>query len=315
MMKKRFVNQLKPSETVNDIFLLAEKSLSLKKDGDSYLSMVFADKTGKINAVVWDHIEKIKHEIATGNFVRVQGSVGEYKGSLQIIVKSIEILSSDTVSPEDFIPSTRRNSQHMLERLINVSRTIQSSHFRELLELFWQDEEFVKKLKLAPAAKKMHHAYLGGLLEHTLSLVLLADKVADHYGGIDKDLLLTGAILHDIGKIIEFDYEHQIDYSVEGRLISHIVIGVDLVEKKISRIDNFPKKAALLLKHLIVSHHGSRELGSPQPPMTLEAVMLNYLDDIDSKMNGIREFMESHDTGEEWTPYHRLLERFFYKGK
>lgn len=314
-MKTKFVNQLKPSETVEDIFLLSEKSLAVKKDGDHYLNIVLSDKTGKINAVVWDHVDMINSRTAAGDYVRVLGSVGEYKSSLQLIVKSIETISHDGISREDFIPSSRRNTQHMLDRLIKLTEAIQTRHYRQLLSLFWEDAEFVKKFKLAPAAKKMHHAYLGGLLEHTLSLALLADKVADHYGGIDRDLLLTGAILHDIGKIIEFEYEHQIDYSDEGRLISHIVIGVDLVEKKINQLDQFPPKAVLLLKHLIISHHGSRDLGSPQPPMTLEAVMLNYLDEIDSKMNGIREFMESHDTGEEWTPYHKLLERFFYKGK
>jgi 3'-5' exoribonuclease len=183
------------------------------------------------------------------------------------------------------------------------------------MTLFWQDDGFVDRFKLAPAAKKMHHAYLGGLLEHTLSLALLAERVVDHYGGIDRDLLLTGVMLHDIGKVKEFEYERSIEYSDEGRLISHIVIGIDMIEKKINQIEAFPEKASILLKHLIVSHHGSRELGSPQPPMTLEAVMLHYLDEIDSKVNGIREFMESNGTDGDWTPYHKLLERYFYKGK
>jgi len=208
-----------------------------------------------------------------------------------------------------------KDLQQMFDRLKKISETVETGHFKKLLDLFWDDAGLVEKFIKAPAAKKMHHAYLGGLLEHTLSLALLAEKVVEHYGGIDKDLLLTGAMLHDIGKISEFEFERSIDYSDEGRLISHIVIGLDLIEKKMNQIENFPEKTKMLLKHLIVSHHGSRELGSPQLPMTLEAVMLHYLDEIDSKINGIREFMESNDVDGEWTPYHKLLERYFYKGK
>jgi 3'-5' exoribonuclease len=314
-MKNKFINEIGLSETVDDVFLLKEKTLVRKKDGKYFLSMVLADKTGIINAVAWDEVERLKSKVSTGDFIRVQGTVGEYKSSRQISVRDMECVALDSIRSEDFMPATRRNTLQMLDRLKKISETIETDHYKKLMALFWQDEKFVEKFKLAPAAKKMHHAYLGGLLEHTLSLVLLAEKVVDHYVGIDRDLLLTGAMLHDIGKITEFDYERSIDYSDEGRLISHIVIGLDLIEKKINQIGDFPKKAGILLKHLIVSHHGSRELGSPQPPMTLEAVMLHYLDEIDSKINGIREFMESNDTEGDWTPYHKLLERFFYKGK
>ncbi|MCU0599557.1 MAG: HD domain-containing protein [Desulfobacterales bacterium] len=314
-MKKKYINELVLSETVDDVFLLKEKTLVRKKDGEYFLSMVLVDKTGIINAVAWDHVERLKSEIAAGGFVRVKGSVGEYKASRQISVRDMEPVSSEEICCEDFMPATRRNVQQMLERLKKISETIETVHYRKLMTLFWQDDGFVDRFKLAPAAKKMHHAYLGGLLEHTLSLALLAERVVDHYGGIDRDLLLTGVMLHDIGKVKEFEYERSIEYSDEGRLISHIVIGIDMIEKKINQIEAFPEKASILLKHLIVSHHGSRELGSPQPPMTLEAVMLHYLDEIDSKVNGIREFMESNGTDGDWTPYHKLLERYFYKGK
>jgi 3'-5' exoribonuclease len=314
-MKKKFVNELISGETIDDIFLLKEKSLVRKKDGDYFLSMALTDKTGTINAVAWDHVERFYSGVSSGDFVRVQGTVGEYKSSRQISVKQIDRVSTEGIRQEDFMPCTRRNVGQMFDRLKKITESIETGHLKKLMELFWDDAEFVEKFKQAPAAKKMHHAYLGGLLEHTLSLALLAEKVVDHYGGIDKDLLLTGVMLHDIGKITEFEYDRLIDYSDEGRLISHIVIGLDLIEKKINQITDFPEKSKMLLKHLIVSHHGSRELGSPQPPMTLEAVMLHYLDDIDSKINGIREFMESSDTEGDWTPYHKLLERYFYKGK
>jgi 3'-5' exoribonuclease len=314
-MKKKFVNELGLLETVEDVFLLKEKNLIRKKDGEHFLSLVLSDKTGDVNAVAWDQVDRLKTAASAGDFVSVQGSVGEYKASLQINVRNMERVDPDGIVPEDFMPATRRNPQQMFDRLKKISETIETDHYKQLMALFWQDESFVRQFKQAPAAKKMHHAYLGGLLEHTLSLVLLAEKVLDHYVGIDRDLLLTGAMLHDIGKVKEFVYQRSIDYSDEGRLISHIVIGMDMIEKKINLIKDFPEKAAVLLKHLIVSHHGSRELGSPQVPMTLEAVMLHYLDEIDSKIKGIREFMESGGADGDWTPYHKPLERFFYKGK
>jgi 3'-5' exoribonuclease len=160
----------------------------------------------------------------------------------------------------------------------------------------------------------MHHAYIGGLLEHTLSMALLCERIGGHYAGIDMDLLLCGAILHDIGKTRELSYRLSFDYSDEGRLLSHIVIGLEMVDAKIRQIDGFPKPLADLLKHLIVSHHGSRELGSPEPPKTIEALLLNHIDEIDSKVNAIRDFMQREDGSANWTPYHRLLERHFYKG-
>ena len=175
-------------------------------------------------------------------------------------------------------------------------------------------QEFVEKFKKAPAAKIMHHAYIGGLLEHTLSMCFLADKIAGHYSGLDRDLLIAGTILHDIGKIREFEYELSIDYSDEGRLLSHIVIGLGMIDEKIKGIKEFPDNLALLLRHMIVSHHGARDFGSPEPPKTIEAVLLNYIDEIDSKVSGIREFMASDETGGNWTKYHKILERHFYTG-
>jgi 3'-5' exoribonuclease len=183
----------------------------------------------------------------------------------------------------------------------------------ELLYLFFNDENLKEKFKKAPAGKKMHHAYLGGLLEHSLSVGLLADKIAGHYKGIDVDILKTGAILHDIGKIEEFNYRLFIDYSDSGRLLNHIIIGAEMVSDKIKAIPDFPEEKALLLKHMIISHHGTREFGSPEPPKTIEAVLLNYLDEIDSKVVGIRDFMANKGTVSGWTPYHRMYARYFYK--
>jgi 3'-5' exoribonuclease len=227
----------------------------------------------------------------------------------------MEPFPSDRIDPSDFLPQTSRDIEGMFKRLVKRMDSITTDYLKALIDAFFKDKEFVNKFKTAPAAKKMHHAYIGGLLEHTLSMTSLADKIAGHYSGIDRDLLIAGAILHDIGKVDEFEYQFKIDYSDKGRLLNHIVIGLKMVDEKLSEIKHFPEDQMLLLKHLIVSHHGTREFGSPEPPKTIEAVLLNYIDEIDSKVNAIRDFIASEDPDETWTSYHRLLERHFYKGK
>jgi 3'-5' exoribonuclease len=316
-MKKQFINSIKTGDVVDDIFVLSEKNLAQKKDGNNFLNISLADKTGITKGVVWNNVDQITAKISAGDFVSVRGTATEYRGSLQLVIKNIEACSADAIDPSDFLPESRFNRDAMFERLLKLTETIETLYLKNLLEAFWNDDEFVSKFKRAPAAKKMHHAYIGGLIEHTLSMARLADKIAEHYQyvGIDRDLLITSAILHDIGKIREFDYKVKIDYSDEGRLLNHIVIGVQMIEEKLGSIKNFPDEQALLIKHMIVSHHGTRDFGSPEPPKTIEAVLLNYIDEIDSKVNGIREFIDREDPGEKWTSFHRLLERFFYIGK
>ncbi|MGB5158728.1 3'-5' exoribonuclease YhaM family protein [Desulfobacterium sp. N47] len=311
-MKKDYIGSVKAGDSINDVFVLYEKNIAQKKDGSNYLNVVLSDKTGKIKGVVWDNIDKICAGKNTGDFVHIKGSVSEYKGTLQVVIKNMDTISSDSVDVSDFLPSTKHNIDSMFERLIKLTDSIEEKNLKALLEAFWSDIEFVENFKKAPAAKKMHHAYAGGLLEHTLSMALLADKIAGHYIGIDRDLLITGAILHDIGKIREFVYKFNIDYSDEGRLLSHIVIGIGLLDEKINKISQFPGSLAVLLRHMIVSHHGTREFGSPEPPKTIDAVLLNYIDEIDAKISGIREYIASDESGGNWTSYHRILERHFY---
>ena len=317
-MKKQFINAIKAGDAIDDIFVLSEKTLSQKRDGKNFLNITVSDKSGRIKGVVWDNVDQIVSGITAGGFVHIKGKISEYKGMLQLGVKTMTAVSPDSVNPSDFIPATDLNIDDMYIRLLKITASIETGYLKELLEAFWDDKDFVRKFKTAPAAKKMHHAYLGGLLEHTLSAAILANKIAGHYSeyyaGINRDLLLTGAVLHDIGKTIEFDYKFSIDYSVEGRLLNHIVIGIEMLDEKLKKIKDFPEKQAILLKHMIVSHHGIREFGSPEPPKTIEAVLLNYIDEIDSKVNCIREFIATEDPNETWTSYHRLLERHFYIG-
>ncbi len=315
-MKKIFVTDVSPGDTVDAVFALAARTVARKKDGDSFLRLVLSDKTGSLNAVVWDGVGRAEAETATAAFVRVLGDISEYRGSPQLIVKKITACEAADVDPADFLPVTGGDVHSMFRRLLGLTRSMSSEPLKSLLNLFWNDDLFVEQMfKRAPAAKLMHHAYLGGLLEHTLAVAEMAVLVADRYGdALDRDLLLAGAILHDIGKTREFSYDYVFDYTDEGRLLNHLVLGVTMVEEKLALLPDFPPETALLLKHLIVSHHGSREFGSPEPPKTLEALVLNHIDEIDSKVTGIGAFMDSHEAGQTWTAFHKPMDRFFYIG-
>jgi len=314
-MKKIFIKDIRAGDLVDDVFVLSEKTMAQKRDGNNFLNITVSDKTGKIKGVIWDRVDDISAGTTSGDFVQVQGTVSEYKGVLQFVVKNMTSIPADSINPSDFLPATRRDIDKMFLRLLKITASIEAGHLKKLFEAFFNDMDFVRKFKNAPAAKKMHHAYIGGLLEHTLSMALLADRIAGHYSGVDRDLLLAGAILHDIGKIREFNYKYSIDYSDEGRLLSHIVIGIMMLDEKLIEVEDFPQDQAVLLRHMIVSHHGTREFGSPEPPKTIEAVLLNYIDEIDAKVKGIRDFMATEDPNESWTSYHRLLGRHFYRGK
>ena len=315
MPKSQYVSSLKPGETVDDVFVLSEKSLSQKKDGKNYLNLTFMDRTGTLKGVLWENVEDTVDRISAGDYVQVKGSVSEYRGTLQLVVRTVIRSAAENVEPADFLPVTTRNIDAMFEKLLQITDTLKTPCFHDLFKLFWADTEMVRLFKAAPAAKKMHHAYIGGLLEHTLSMAILVDRLAGHYTGVDRDLLLTGAILHDIGKIREFEFSSHIDYTSEGRLLSHIVIGLQIIDEKMKLIKDFPQEQAVLLKHLVVSHHGVKEFGSPELPKTVEAVLLNHIDEIDSKVKGIREFMASEDPNASWTSFHKLMNRHFYMGK
>lgn len=311
-MKKQFANTLTPGDRVEDVFVLAERRLSQKKDGADYLTVKLSDRTGAIRGVAWDNVAAMA-AAAAGDFVRVVGSVGEYRGQPQVVIREMQVSDPATVAAADFLPTTAQDVEQMFDRLMRICQSIQSDPLRRLLEAFWADDQFAAGFKQAPAAKMMHHAYIGGLLEHCLSMAVLADKIARHYSGIDRDRLIAGVVLHDIGKVREFDYRYAIDYSDEGRLLGHIAIGLEMIEEKIRGLPDFPEQERRLIQHMVVSHHGALEFGSPEPPKTMEAVLLHYIDEIDSKINGIREFLDAQSPEEPWSPYHRILGRHFYR--
>ncbi|MEW6078540.1 MAG: HD domain-containing protein [Thermodesulfobacteriota bacterium] len=319
MPKTKFVSDLAKNEKVEKVtFAVSSIATARKKDGSDFLRLVLADRTGTINAVAWDNVDKIGAAARSGVFVDATGVVDEYQSSRQMKIEDLAAVDQAQIDPADFLPSLDRETINAkFSRLRQITNDMASGEIKTLLGHFWNDRKFVEeRFKRAPAAKHMHHAYLGGLLEHTLSVVELALAVCRHYGDrLNRDLLVAGAMLHDIGKTREFVYDWTIDYSDEGRMLNHIVCGIMMLEDKLKEFEFVTTETALQLKHLIASHHGSREFGSPEPPKTLEALILNHIDEIDAKLAGIGNFISEQEPGQVWTSFHRPMERFFYIGR
>ena len=310
---KTFIHEIKENENVDSSFLVKEKTSGLAKTGNAFLKLKLGDRSGEIEGRIWTSAEAFAQSFERDDFVRVRGKAVSFQERLQINIAHIERMGEEEIDASDFFPKTERDVEEMLKSLMDIAEQVKSPYLSRLLHLFWEDGAFVERFKTAPASKSVHHSYLGGLLEHTLSLAQLVSRNASHYQGLNQDLLLTGSILHDLGKIDELSYRRSIDYSDEGRLLGHIILGLERIEDKIRQIPDFPRDLAMVVKHLILSHHGQDIWGSPKKPMTLEAVMLHYLDDLDAKINGIQQFLRDHlPEGAKWSAYHRIFEQSFY---
>ncbi len=315
-MKKVFVEQVRERDIVETVFLVRDKTLAMAKNGKPYLTLKLMDRTGEIEGRVWDDADHIATLFAKDDFISVRGKASVYLGKMQLIVQDLVRLDESQVDLSDFLPVSRFPIPELQERLKAKVRSIREAHFRKLMELFIDDKEFLDRYSSAPAAKSMHHVFLGGLLEHSLAVSDLADDVCKRYPDLNRDLLLLGAFLHDVGKVAELSYSRSFDYTDEGKLLGHIMLGVEMVDAKIRQIDSFPPTDAVLLKHLLLSHHGQYEYGSPKRPKTLEAIVLNFLDDLDSKINGVQSHIDKTVSADSaWTPYHRLYDRYFYAGE
>jgi len=310
---KIYIDEIKENDAVDSLFLVKEKSSAVTKTGNVYLRLKLADRSGEIEGRIWTSVENFAESFEKDGFVHVTGKAVSFQERLQLNIISIESVTEEEMLFSDFFPMTEKDIDEMFQSLREISQQIKNPHLTQLLQLFWEDESFVKLFKMAPASKWLHHNYLGGLLEHTLSVVQLALKNAGHYPGLDMDLLLTTSIFHDLGKVDELSYHRSFDYSDEGRLLGHIVLGIERVEDKIRQLPDFPKDLSTLLKHFLLSHHGQYIWGSPKKPMTLEAVMLHFLDDMDAKINGIQQFIKKEvPEGSRWSAYHRMFEQYFY---
>jgi 3'-5' exoribonuclease len=314
-MARTFIKEIRENDIVEGVFWVKEKATPLSRSGAPYLRVRLADRTGEIEGRVWDGVEEFADLFERDDFIRIKAQATSYQDRVQLNIKSIKKVKDTEVSLDEFLPSSTRDPEEMLVELMEISQGIENVYLKKLVMAFLENEEFTLLFKRAPGAKRLHHSFLGGLLEHTLSVVNLIQKLKGYYQGINHDLLLAGGVLHDIGKIHELSYERSFDYTDAGRLVGHIVMGVEMVDKEIAQIEGFPAEMAMLMKHLLLSHHGQYEWGSPTRPMTLEAQILHHLDDLDAKVKGIQEFMQKAEQGATWTDYHRMFERFFYIGE
>ncbi len=309
-----WVKDIRKDDKVRGLYLVKGKKRGATKKGDPYLIVTLADRTGDIEARVWERVEELAPLFKEGDILEVEASAGVYLDQVQLTISRLRV-AADPGDPCFFLESCPRDPSEMVASLRNILKNIANHHLKALVERFLSDHLFMTLFKRAPAAKNFHHSYLGGLLEHTLSVCEMILPVASHYPGLDRDLMLAGAFLHDIGKVKELVFDRRIDYTDEGRLLGHLIIGVSMVEEKIRDIRGFPPDLALRLKHLILSHHGEYEFGSPKRPKFLEAFALHLVDDLDAKMNGVDRFMKRDKQDGSWTDFNRLFERYLLKGR
>ncbi len=312
MSKKIYVKELNnflAKEIIAD-FLVTQKDL--RKGKNFYIRLTLADNSGMVAGNVWNNAESIDEKFNEGDVIRIKGNVVTYKAQTQISVKKLEVIPPEQYDLSDFIETTSKDINQLSEKLFNYIDNIEDSHFKQLLLNIFEDKEFFTKFSEAPAAKNWHHNYIGGLLEHTISVTEICEFVSAKYS-VNKDLLVTGAILHDIGKVKEYMTIPHIEFSAEGRLVGHIPLGDQFVSEKASQINNFPPQKLMKLRHLILAHHGEYEKASARLPQTIEATVLHYADNIDAQAIGVQQLIEKNTQPDAvWTEFDRLNSRYYY---
>jgi len=301
----RFENQ-----TFDTYFVIANKQIKSKKDGAPYLAFTFADRSGQIDAKMWDNVGDAIDSVDQDDYVKVRGMLNKYNGRFQFTVHKIRRCQESEVDVSDFLPKTTKNIDDLWSQLNDFVESVENEHVRALLFSFMGDDEVARCFKLAPAAKTLHHAFIGGLLEHVVSLMTLCDLAVRNYPMVNRDLVIAGAFLHDIGKIHELGYARSFSYTARGQLLGHIIIELEMLHEKLAQLPSFPPEWKTLLEHLIISHHGQLDFGSPKVPMCPEALLLHYCDDLDSKMEAMRAQFERDSLSDSvWSSYNSSLGR------
>lgn len=319
-MARRFVNELSDGESVDQVFLASEKQLRTNRNGNLYIQVRLSDKTGSVTAMLWNANQGQFDAFDNGDYIHVAGTSQLYNGGMQVLAKKISKPNNPDIDESDFITLSTSEVEGLVARVAELLRGMRNVHLRNLAECFLVDEEFMKGLRTAPAGIKNHHAYHGGLLEHVVSLMEICNLIGPRYPNLDVDVLLLGAFLHDIGKIRELTYHPDLGYSTQGQLIGHLVQGVSMLDEMIRETEKqageeFPEDLANHLRHMIVSHHGKYEFGSPKLPMTLEAITLHYLDSLDARIHSVSQLIaEDPNKDSPWTVYHPSIGRKIFKG-
>ena len=311
-MKEFFICDCSVQENkiITSSFVVASKQVKPKKNGEPYLALTLADRTGQIEAKMWDNVSEFINAFEQDDFLKIKGLINKYKNRFQLTIHKLRRLGEAEIDFTDYLPKTSKDIGELWRTLADFVATFQDPHLKSLVESFMADPEIAERYRNAPAAKTLHHAYIGGLLDHVVSLFRSCDLMCGNYPQINRDLLLTGAFLHDIGKIHELTYNRSFSYTTRGQLLGHMIIELELLQAKLAKLPNFPPALKTLLEHLIISHHGQYDFGSPKLPMFPEALMLHYLDDLDSKMEAMRAHFERESENEgPWTSYNASLGR------
>jgi 3'-5' exoribonuclease len=312
-MKTSFVIDLGTEQTVTTFFLVHEKEIRNTREGKQYLRLELGDRSGTIEARMWDQFEAIAKEFGRDDIVKVQARVEIFKNRPQLALQQVRRAKPEEVDLADYLPHTKEDIGKLWAQLLEYANSIENPWLKQLVTGIVSDPTVAACYKRAPAAKVMHHAYIGGLLEHVVGLCGLAKQVAQHYPELNLDLLLTVAILHDVGKLEELCYDRAIGYTTEGQLLGHIVMELETVTNAMNGIIGFPVNLKTVVQHLLISHHGQYEFGSPKLPMIREAMVFHYLDDMDSKMAAVRAALATESGDEEWSTYSAALGRKFLK--
>lgn len=304
----RYIETLKDGERISEVYYVKQKQIALTRTNKEYGNVILADKTGQIDTKIWDLNSGGIQEFEVGDFVDVSGQISSYNGSLQFKVERIRVANEDEYVISDYVPSSRYDVEDMFKELLGFVDSVKNEYLKQLLNSFFRnDEKFVKAFKNTSAAKTVHHGFTGGLLEHSLSVTRLCDKMASNYDYLNRDLLISAAMLHDAGKTRELSEFPKNDYTDEGNFLGHIVIGYEMVMEKIKKIEGFPEILKLEIGHCILAHHGELEYGSPKKPAIAEAIALSMADNIDAKLETLREALEAKDTND-WIGFNRWLD-------
>jgi len=309
---KQFIKELEDKTMIDSHFLVREKNLGLGKNGRPFMSLQLGDNSGYLDSRIWDRVDELSNEFEVGDIVHIKGQVQVYLNRKQIIVHKLDRVDAAQVNMDDFVAKSSRDPLEMYAELLQLVQTIQSEPIKRLIIDTLEDSEIRPLFIRAPAAKSIHHAWVGGLVEHVLSMTKLMIGIASHYDFLNKDLLIFGAIFHDLGKIYELSFENTVSYTDKGRLLGHMAIACELIDRKSSRILGFSESLRDILKHIVLSHHGKLEYGSPKRPKFIEAMIVAMIDDLDSKVSTIRTIMENERiSGDRWSKYSELFERYF----
>jgi 3'-5' exoribonuclease len=312
-MKTPFVTELGGDQVITTFFLVHEKEIRNTREGKSYLRLELGDRSGTIEARMWDLFETIAKDINRDDFVKVQARVEIFRNKPQLALQQVRRAKPEEIDLVDFLPHTKEDVDKLYERLLEFAQSIRNPWLKTLVTGIISDPQIAPRYKQAPAAKVMHHAFIGGLLEHVVGLCALGRLLATQYAELDVDLLLTAAMLHDVGKLDELCYERAIGYTTEGQLLGHIVMELETVSRAMDGIPAFPAPLKTVVQHMLISHHGEYEFGSPKLPMIREAMVFHYMDNLDSKMAAVRAALASTAGDDQWSAYSSAMGRKFLR--